>query len=84
MTDLILPVVHLNGTSRDELIEQRITFGQALRAALDALAKAAPNGRDYYVEPGRLEAATAQFQRRADTLRALLKETEAEIEALDE
>jgi hypothetical protein len=42
------PTVHLNGTAREELFEQYLSAGHALQDALAAMAKASPNGRDYY------------------------------------
>ena len=45
---ILLPVVHLNGTSSDDLNEQVRGARVALREAIEALQKAAPNARDYY------------------------------------
>jgi hypothetical protein len=44
----MVPVVHLNGTSKDELIKQLLDAGNALNAAVYKLGAAAPHGRDYY------------------------------------
>jgi hypothetical protein len=52
MTDatvLEIPTVHLNGTSRDELISQLRGAMEAVHAAEKALAQAGPHARDYYV-----------------------------------
>lgn len=49
---LTLPTVHLNGTSRDSLLEGYIAALDALRLAMEALQAAAPNARDYYVQAG--------------------------------
>lgn len=46
---LIVPCVHLNGTSGQDLLDQIDDAFMAIDAAIEALAKAAPNGRDYYV-----------------------------------
>lgn len=51
MTVHTLPTVHMNGTSRDELVQQLLTASHALQAALDKLGEAAPHPRDYYVNP---------------------------------
>jgi hypothetical protein len=52
------PMVHLNGTSRDDLLDVREKAYFALSEAFDALRQIAPNGRDYYpYGPGALEAA---------------------------
>lgn len=45
---LAIPTVHLNGTSRTELLNQLIDAARALKKGQEALAQAAPNGRDYY------------------------------------
>lgn len=44
------PTVHLNGTDRAELLSQALNVHDALLAAQDALSKACPNARDYYVQ----------------------------------
>ena len=84
MADPILPIVHLNGTSRAALIDQRVEAGRAVREALDKLHEMAPNGRDYFLKPGLFEQARAQHERRAAALRALFNEIEAEYLALDD
>lgn len=43
---IIHPVVHLNGTSREFLLEQYSEAADALRQAIRTLP--APHGRDYY------------------------------------
>lgn len=45
---MIYPTVHLNGTSREELEYQFSGALAAIEVALDRIAAAAPNGRDYY------------------------------------
>lgn len=45
---MITPTIHLNGTSREALLEAVCTAGQAVDEAMTALCKAAPHGRDYY------------------------------------
>jgi hypothetical protein len=45
-----VPTVHLNGTSQEELLEQWRNVYRATYTLLDALAKATPHGRDYYVQ----------------------------------
>jgi hypothetical protein len=79
---VILPVVHMNGTSRDVLLEQRLAAGSKIRQALQALGEMAPNARDYYPVPGRWEQAVAQHARRAAMLREVLGEIEAEALAI--
>ena len=50
MADVIVPTVHLNGTSGESLIEQLNTVDLALDAAMTAMADATPHDRDYYVQ----------------------------------
>lgn len=45
---MILPTIHLNGTSAETLAEGYETAASALRKALECLQDVAPNGRDYY------------------------------------
>ena len=80
---VVCPIVHLNGTSKDELIRPRQEFYAALQEAERKLAAMAPNGRDYYVQPGLLEKAQAQYDRRLEVLAGLLAEIEAEIDGID-
>jgi hypothetical protein len=43
-----LPTIHLNGTSKSELERRIESAAQALDNAIELLAEAAPNARDYY------------------------------------
>lgn len=43
-----LPCIHLNGTSRESLVNDLEGAGNALELAYQALKETAPNGRDYY------------------------------------
>jgi hypothetical protein len=48
-----IPTIHLNGTSYANLRDGYITAHDAIDAAIDALANAELNGRDYYPQgPG--------------------------------
>ena len=49
MLDLprVAPIVNLNGTSREELINQIQQANAAINNAIDALMDAMPHGRDY-------------------------------------
>jgi hypothetical protein len=82
--NLILPIVHLNGTSANDLVDQRATAIDALHAAGDALAKMAPNGRDYYPVPGLMPQAVDQHERRMNSLKALIHEIEMEMLAVSD
>lgn len=45
---MVKPVIHINGTSAAALLEELSNAYNALSNALEALAAASPNGRDYY------------------------------------
>ena len=73
------PVVHLNGTGWTDLFGQYEAAWLAVGFAVKELCKAAPNGRDYYVqEPGAIERAQDEH---GDRVRRLLG-VQAELEAI--
>lgn len=45
---MVVPTIHLNGTSREALLDQACKASLAARALADALADMSPNARDYY------------------------------------
>jgi hypothetical protein len=60
---MVTPTVHLNGTSRADLLYQATGAAGAVQRAQRALAEAWPHGRDYYPQgPEALGAAEAQFK----------------------
>jgi hypothetical protein len=82
-TKLVTPIVHLNGTSKAELLRLREEFYAALDAAVAALREMAPNGRDYYPgEAGLMERAVEQHRRRCASLTDLMREMEEECRAI--
>ena len=48
---MMKPILNLNGTSADALIEVRIDAREAVFALIAALGSVAPNGRDYIGNP---------------------------------
>jgi hypothetical protein len=48
-SDVVAPIVHLNGTSRDALIDQLRDAYHALDTAIRAMRAATPHDRDYYI-----------------------------------
>lgn len=71
-----LPTVHLNGSSRDSLLDDHLAAINALRVALKAVQEIAPHGRDYYTQgPDALAKAviehTNRLHRLADTIQEL-------------
>ena len=71
MPDIITPILHMNGTSREELLDQLWNAERAVQRAIDAVVQASPNGRDYYQEPGRLQKAQSQNLARMAQLEAV-------------
>ena len=54
---LTVPTVHLNGTSKDDLLKGYSTALTAVQNAMNAVRQTTPHGRDYYVNPGSYEIA---------------------------
>lgn len=74
---MIYPTIHLNGTSGEVLLEQAINVCQAIRKTLDIIYKAAPNGRDYYLQDkNAFNLASEEYQSRVNCLMSILKEYE--------
>ena len=76
MSDITLPTLHLNGSSRESLLQEYITAMDALRRAVEALQKTSPNGRDYYTQgpdalPKALKEHSLRLHRLADTIHEL-------------
>lgn len=72
---MILPTIHLNGTSKNNLFDGYVTALLAVEAAIDAVAQAAPHGRDYYPQGDHaLRQAQAEHQDRLRRLNAISEE----------
>ena len=72
---LTIPTVHMNGTSRDNLVNPLREAYKALRIALDKLAETAPNGRDYYPQgPDAINRAMDEYRSRQERLQSVQKE----------
>jgi hypothetical protein len=72
---MMLPTVHLNGTSLEDLLSQASAGQRAMRAAMEAVSCARPHDRDYY--PAGAEAgprARAEHEKRMEALRAVEKD----------
>jgi hypothetical protein len=82
---MMYPTVHLNGTSREDLLRQVEDAGLALINAYDALAKMAPHARDYYPQgPDAILQATKEHSDRLHRLATVNSEIERIYEALQE
>lgn len=81
----LIPTVHLNGTSRDELVATLTNASEALDAAYRAIKLAAPNGRDYYPQgPDAIQTATAEHMNRLLRLDAIKTEIDELAFAIDQ
>ena len=45
---MIFPTIHLNGTSKQQLLDDYCDVSHALNAAMKKMIENGPNGRDYY------------------------------------
>ena len=85
MIEATPPIVHLNGTSKQDLLDARYRAIDALEAAGCTLAQAAPNGRDYYPDgPEAVERATAQHHERMKALKSIIDALHEECRAIED
>jgi len=71
----IRPLVHMNGSSGERLVDDLTSAAQALTDALAAVAAAAPNQRDYYpLSDGAWTSARDAHERHVRLLRDLRTE----------
>lgn len=79
----MIPTVHLNGTSRAELLRQLTTAAEAARTLIEALNEAMPNGRDYYPQgDDAIQQARREHAVRIDAVRNIKIDLMAIAEAL--
>ena len=57
-----MPIIHMNGTSPETLLEDNLNALRAIGDALDVIHKMEFNGRDYYPVAGAFEMARDQRQ----------------------
>ncbi len=80
---MMTPSIHLNGTTRDLLLDQAVDAIGALRTAIEAVMRTAPNARDYYPQgPDAFTKASAEHQDRLSRLLTLKGEYEALTDAI--
>lgn len=80
-TIVMIPTVHLNGTTGETLLDQYLAAAEAVQKALGVVCDAGPNSRDYYVQGP--DAALAA-QREHETRIGLLKKVRDELAAIAE
>lgn len=79
---MIVPIIHLNGTSPERLCEALSDAYDAASKLMDAIKQCAPNGRDYYPMPGLFEKACEQHRARMQSVTDLQAAIEKEIEGI--
>lgn len=70
---MIIPKIHMNGSSQAELVRQISETNRALEKALDTLRNMAPNARDYYIT-GNFKEAEAEHIARMEAVKAVQDE----------
>lgn len=81
---MILPTVHLNGTSRDALVGQYNDAAEAVYQAIRAMEQLDVNGRDYYPQgPTALSSAVREHRARIDLLCQVRRDLLAIADACD-
>jgi hypothetical protein len=82
-SNLAIPTVHLNGTSKSALVEQLCDAIDAIHAAGTKLAQACPNGRDYYPQGANaIQEALRQHEGRMKKLKEIADELHLIAEAI--
>lgn len=81
----IFPIVNLNGTSAESLIEDTLRAIRALRLALTKMGEAHPHGRDYQVHGGAMLLASAiqDHESRLKRVQSVIDELTAIAEDVD-
>jgi hypothetical protein len=71
---MIAPIIHINGSSADTLLDQIQKVTSALLGVLRAMQEAHPNGRDYDPKPGLYREAEREHLERVAKIQAIHKE----------
>jgi len=73
----VSPIVNMNGTSQEVLLEQVMAAKEAVAIAMKALAEATPHGRDYQTAPaGAYAVARGQHNARMNKLSDVYEDLE--------
>jgi hypothetical protein len=82
--EIMKPIVNLNGTSARELVESRLDAADALQAALEALRRIAPHGRDYPNGAAAQDADWIIYTDRRASVARIIDDLTAEAFAIDQ
>lgn len=78
-----LPQININGTDRNDLLQDHLAAMKALRAAIEAVGAISPHGRDYQTLPaGSASVAMSEHAGRMVALRTVMAEIETIAEHL--
>jgi len=82
----LAPTIHLNGTSKESLLNQQLAVYRAALELLNALAHATPHDRDYYVQtdPRAGTIARGWHQIKVEHVRDIATEAEALAQQIQE
>lgn len=81
--ELQAPLVHLNGSGKDRLIDNLCGVSHALNGAYEAMRAVCPNGRDYYpLGAAAMGRAEKEHRSRLERLDAIKAEIDAIAEAI--
>jgi hypothetical protein len=75
--EIVMPIIHTNGTSVEDLLLDNAEAKNAIDAALERIRRMEFNGRDYYPVPGSWTAALSQRMEIIKSLRDASKFFEA-------
>ena len=82
---LAIPTVHMNGTSKAQLVDDLMDARYKIDIAMAALCKASPNSRDYYTQgPQAFSKAQEEHAARVVRLNDVAEELYAIAQAIDE
>jgi hypothetical protein len=78
---MIFPTIHLNGTSKQQLLDDYCDVSHALNAAIEKMIENGPNARDYYIDsPHAFRQAIKEHHDRIEKIHAV----KAEIDQITE
>lgn len=82
---MLVPTVHLNGTTGEVLLDQYTSAAHAVQKAIDAVCDSGPNARDYYVQgPDAGLAAQREHEERVKALKGVRDELAAIMEGIQD
>lgn len=81
-TPVVLPIIHINGSTAQSLLNDLGEVQFNLHNAMAALLKNCPHKRNYYLKDGLFEEAMRQHEHRLTVLRGVLDSLRNEAEGI--